>query len=318
MAGVSAPPLPPGLARNGGSDDASVCYEAWTRIGGDAMRRGEFREALEAYVIARQWAELGDDPAHEDAADLNVARARIETGEARRGEDGLREILLRTSDLRLAWHAAYHLASSLRKQGRYERALTYAQRAMEKAAALEAQDLIAPTHNLLGNILLNESHLEQALAEYRTSLAIREASDADVRWPRAILQENIGYCLLLLRRFDEGRGRIEEALSLAEEVGDRRCRAECLQDLCYADLLEGRYEQALDHGRRALEDAETAGYSDIEENCHYLMGEIGSRTGDLDSRDLHFSRLQANHPELPFLKDFLCAVDVTGIITLKR
>jgi hypothetical protein len=40
--------------------------------------------------------------------------------------------------------------------------------------------------------------------------------------------------------------------------------------------------------------------------------------GDVAARDAHFQQLQSLHPELPFLKDFLCAVDVTQIITLKR
>ena len=54
-------------------------------------------------------------------------------GQAREAEDGLREILLRAEDDRVAFLAAYHLASSLRKQSRFERSLSYARRAMELA-----------------------------------------------------------------------------------------------------------------------------------------------------------------------------------------
>jgi hypothetical protein len=108
------------------------------------------------------------------------------------------------------------------------------------------------------------------------------------------------------------------ALDLAEETDDRRCRAECLQDLCYAYLMNGRIEDAIVEGRRALDAALASEFQDISENCHYLLGELGSRSGRYEMRDHHFEALQKLHPEVPFLREFLCTVDVTDVITLKR
>jgi len=48
------------------------------------------------------------------------------------------------------------------------------------------------------------------------------------------------------------------------------------------------------------------------------LGELGSRSGRFEMRDRHFEALQHLHPEVPFLQDFLCTVDVTELITLKR
>jgi tetratricopeptide (TPR) repeat protein len=239
-------------------------------------------------------------------------------GDARGGEEGLREILLRAPDARTAFHAAYNLACSLRRQGRYDRALSYARRAMERATSIGSADLLAPVHNLLGNIHLNQNYLDEALEEYETALELRTRQKSDTRFSRAILQENIGYCLILKRRVDDGLAHLRDALTLADETGDLRCRAECLQDLCYAHLMDGRLDQAIDDGRRALAVAETSGFTDIAENCHYLLGELGSRSGRLDMRDQHFGALQKLHPEVPFLREFLCTVDVTDVITLKR
>ena len=196
--------------------------------------------------------------------------------------------------------------------------MTYARRALERAASLDAVDCLAMIHNLIGNLHLSQSYLDEALAEYRTALALRESQEGDTRYSRAIVLENLGYCLLLQQRLDEGTARIHEALALAREVEDRRCEAECLQDMCYGLLLQDRYDEAILKGEAALEMAAEAGYDDIDENCHYLLGELGSRTDDAERRDRHFQRLQNLHPELPFLRDFLCAVDVTQIITLKR
>lgn len=288
---------------------------AWSERAAAAVQRGDFATAIDYY---RRLRVLADSPEAEDKADLNIAMVRLQMGEARRGEDGLREILLRTSDPRIAFHAAYNLACSLRQQGRYERAMTYARRALERARALGSIDLLAPVHNLLGNVHLNQNYLDQALAEYEIALSLRRSQEGDTRFSRAILEENIGYCLILKRQVGEGLERLHGALRLAEETGDRRCRAECLQDLCYAYLMDGRIEAAIAEGERALEAANGGEFRDIVENCHYLLGELGSRSGRLEMRDQHFEALQNFHPEVPFLREFLCTVDVTDVITLKR
>jgi len=262
--------------------------QGWNELGASAVQRGDFAAALEAYQKALAAAR---DRAASDRAEINIATVRLQMGDTKGGEEGLREILLRATDARIAFHAAYNLASSLRKQGRYERALAYARRAMERARAVGSTDLIAPVHNLLGNVLLNQNYLDEALAEYETALDLRRRQPGDTRFSRAILEENIGYCLILKKQGAAGIARLRGALVLAEEIGDSRCRAECLQDLCYADLLDGRHEDAIAEGERALAQATRASFADIEENCHYLLGELGSRTGRTALRDRHFDAL---------------------------
>lgn len=314
------PPAPPGPISDDPPEDelGGEDYSGLKERGKTATLRGEFRAALEAYSRAREIARAGGDADRIDEADLNVAMVLLQIGEARKGEEGLREILLRAPDSRVGVAAAYNLASSLRKQGRHERAMVYAKRAFERARDIGATDCLAMVHNLLGNLYLSQSYLDQALAEYQQAIRLREAEGGDTRYSRAIVLENLGYCLLLKQRLDEGTARLQEALDLARQVEDRRCEAECLQDLCYGLLLLGDHEAAVRCGESALELSTRAEYRDIEENCHYLLGELGSRMDDVQARDAHFQQLQSLHPELPFLKDFLCAVDVTQIITLKR
>ncbi len=296
----------------------SALYRSLAERGARKLREGDFPAALEAYERALELARAQGDSARIDRAELDRAVVLLQMGEARRAEEGLREILLRAEDPLVAWSAAYNLSSSLRQQGRYDQALRYARRAFERAQAMGTPETLAPVHNLLGNIYLCRSYLVQALREYEKALELRRSQPGDTRYSRAILEDNIGYCLLLLKRLDEGVATIRRALALAEEVGDRRCRAECLQDLCYGLLLQGRHEEAIPMGEAAIREARGMGFADIVENCHYLLGELGNRTGDFRRRDRHFQQLQQMHPELPFLKDFLCSVDVTGIITLKR
>jgi len=304
-------------ARPAEGPDASR-FSALNAAGRQATLSGDYQQAMEKYAEAFGLAAKLGDPHMISVARLNRAMVLITMGEARRGEEGLREILLGTADPRVAFSAAYNLASSLRKQGRYERAMVYARRAMDRSRELGADDLAAGAHNLIGNILLNQSYADDALAEYGRALALRRMLPGDHRFSIAILEENIGYCQLIKGELRDGIDRILGALALADEVGNLRCRAECLQDLCYAHLLLDEFELASDYGEQALTLARDAGYDDVVENCHYMLGEIGLRTGDLERRDLHFELLQERHPELPFLRDFLCLVDVSSIITLKR
>jgi tetratricopeptide (TPR) repeat protein len=282
------------------------------------MRRGDFALARARYASALDETRAHGLRGDTDRAELNLAMARLECGEVKAAEEGLREIHLRSSDPRVAFTAAYHLASSLRRQGRYDQSARYAARALERAEILGDPDALAPIHNLLGNLLLARSYPVDAMREYEIALGLRECQPGDTRWSRALLFDNIGYCLVLQGRTAEGLERIRIALGMAEEIGDCRCVAECHQDLCYALLLNGDLADAGAHGRAALDAATRHGYPDVEENCHYMLGEIGSRTADYESRNSHFDALQRNHPELPFLREFLCSVDVTGMITLKR
>jgi len=301
--------------------DAHRLVESFTEFserGRQATLRGDFRAALRAYRVARAHAVRIGEPGRIDASELNVAMVRLQLGRAREAEDGLRAILLRTADPRRAFAAAYHLASSLRKQGRHEKAMAYAERALDRARRLGAIDLVAAAESLVGNILLAQSYADRALAHYLVALELRGRETTDNRYSRAILLENIGYCRCQLGELEDAIETLSAALVLADDVRDRRCRAECLQDLCYAHLLRGELRPARAYGEAALALAVAARYDDIEENAHYLLGELFGRRGDPVRRDEHFLRLQERHPELPFLKDFLCAVDVTRIITLKR
>lgn len=304
--------------RSGAASATYATYDEAAVAGADAVRRGDFAAALDAYGTSAELARSEGDPTKIDKAALNIAMARLQAGDAGSAEEGLREILLRSREPRLAFTAAYHLASSLRKRGKLEKARGYAHRAMERASALAAPDLIASTRNLLGNILVLQSRFEEAIAEYRSALATWDRQPGDTRYLRAILLENLGYALVVSQHPDEGIAMLTSAKRLADEVGDLRCRAEALQDLCYGSLLRDDLGAALGFGKAALDLSTRMRYDDIEENCHYLLGEIGSRSGDARLRDEHFGMLQERHPELPQLKELLCAIDVTQIITLRR
>lgn len=293
-------------------------YQTRQQGGIEKVRSGDFPGALgdfeAALALARQ---IGDVTLlHETQA--NVSMVYIQLGEEHKAEAGLREILLKSRDPKVLFGAAYNLAVCQRKQGRYGRAQFYARKAMENAGRIRNASNRAACRNLLGNILMNQSRLEEALDQYRRALRIRRRQKEDVRFSIAILLENIGYTYLLKKKYARGASMITKALALATAVGAKRCIAEGYQDLCYANMLMGRYAEATEMGERALALAREAGYRDVEKNCFYLLGETAHLDGRGEERDRHFQSLQSLHPELPFLRDFLCAFDLSDIITLKH
>ncbi len=266
---MKRPPAPPSPGE----------YDRLKAAGIAKVRAGEHREALAAFERAREAAGAGKDPDLVHEATANVSMVLIQLGEDRRAEAGLREILLRSRNPKILFGAAYNLAVSQRKQGRYERARFYALKAMENAGKVRDASNRAGCHNLLGNILMNESRLDEALVEYRKALRIRRRQRGDARFSIAILLENIGYTWLLKKQFRRGAAAITRALEVATEVGAKRCTAESFQDLCYAHMQMKKYSVATLYGERALALAKENGYRDVEKNCYYLLGESAHLDG---------------------------------------
>ena len=127
--------------------------------------------ALAAYDRARELGVASRTTRRRDQAVLNVAMVRLQTEPGAEADEGLREILLRTTDPRIAYHAAYNLAAAC--AARHGTSAPWpTPGAPWSGPAIGADEFLAPAHNLLGNIHLTQSYLEEALAEYETALAI--------------------------------------------------------------------------------------------------------------------------------------------------
>src|SRR5438093_9490168 len=141
--------------------------------GAEKVRAGDFSAALESFSAALAVAQDLGDSVLQREAQANVAMVYIQLGEDRKAETGLREILLKSREPKVRFGASYNLAVSQRKQGRYGRARFYATMAMESAVRLQDLSARAGCHNLFGNILMNQSFMDEALIEHHSALRIR-------------------------------------------------------------------------------------------------------------------------------------------------
>ena len=90
--------------------------------GAEKVRQGLFHEALGEYIEAHDIARMIGDAEMVFEAISNLSMVRLELGEVRSAQKGLREIILRSRNERVVLGASYNLAVSLRKQGNFARA----------------------------------------------------------------------------------------------------------------------------------------------------------------------------------------------------
>lgn len=299
------------------SADLIARYTELTARGAEELNHGEFRKALQTFEETRRIAVELKDHTLTFRATCYVSSSRLAMGDIQEAEAGLREIILESDDEQVVYLASSNLASALRRQGRLEKALFYAKRAVRAVDKLEFPVWKASCHNLVGNIYMNMSYLDDALAEYRFAIAIAERGGLTSSVPVDYFKDNLGYCLLLKKRHRQGIAIILEALQVALSNGNARCIAECHQDLSFAYMQLKQYPLAEEYGEKSLRLATEQDYKDIVKNCYYLLGEINLLMGREEQSNRYFDRLQELYPNLGTLKDFLRTFDVSNIINLK-
>jgi tetratricopeptide (TPR) repeat protein len=300
------------------ASDPRGSYSDLSAEGDQLVRRGDFRRAIDNFERAIRLAEELQDQQLLVKALCNLSSARLASGDIKGAEKGLRQILLRTQDPQTIFATSSNLASALRRQGRFDRALMYAKRALEACQSLDNVVWKATCHNLIGNIYMNMSYLDEAIVEYRFALALGDKGGLGSAYPVDYIKENLGYCLLLKKRFRQGIAMIRGALAIALVNSNTRCISESHQDLSFAYMQTKELALAREHGEKALTLALDQTYKDIQKNCYYLLGEIHFLLGDEAQSDIYFDRLQEFFPHMPVIKDFLRNFDVSSIINFKN
>lgn len=293
----------------------STEFDDLRNLGQKAVEEGNLEEAETRFDQALSWARDHGSDRQRDLALCNRAAVAIEL----RCDEGqvaqLREVLLRNSDPTNSLLAAYHISIfyQLSKKN-HKKSLFYARIAHGRAELLDRPNLLASSHNQLGNALLGECFVEEACTEYETALRLMPGQ-ASI-W-RARILDNLGYCRILQKRFDEGYAFLYESLQLLRRLKADRYQVSTRLDLSFAHLETGRYRHALHQGIAALGLAERTGQDDSVKNALYLVGEAANLSGDLDAASSHFRRLQRQFfPEASYLPNFLLAVDVRKLINL--
>lgn len=289
-------------------------FESLNQRGHAAAEAGLLDEAIAHFDQLLAVARQTGDPRLIDLAFCNRAAVAIVLGEGEREIGRLREILMHNVDPVNARLAAYNIARYFEVSKSFKKALFYARIAHERSCLQGRRDWIASSHNLIGNILLAESFVPEAVEEYEKALAAMSAGSQV--WMARILA-NLGYCRVVQHRPAEGFTLLFKSLRILRSHGAERYQMTTHLDLCFAYLEAHRYGRARKHGEAALAIAERLGESEAMKNALYLLGEAANLSGHEVTARRYFSRLQSDFfPQADYLAPMLLAVNVRKLVNL--
>jgi tetratricopeptide (TPR) repeat protein len=290
-------------------------YEALRDRGERAVTRGDLAGARSLLERALALAEEIGDPDLRDRALCNLAALLVETGDGAPLMTGLRQVLMRNRDELNCYLAAYALARAHDLNQDYKKAIFYARIGLDRVQRLDMPQRSAMCHNLMGNLLLAESHLDEACAEYERALALTaELSPLQL----ALLLDNVGYCRLLRGRHIEGFGLVFRSLRILRRLNARGYQRGPHISLAFGYLEIGRYHRAVRHGFAALRLAEEVGDDQTVKNALYLLGEAASEIGSPDDARRCWETLQRRfYPGQQRLADALMTVGVRRLLNLR-
>ena len=299
-----------------GRDFGSMTVEELRAQGKKAVSRGDLNRADSLFDAAVCRATETNDP-DRDRLLCNLAAVRTELGTVGDLLPELRNILLRSQSGDVNCLAAYHLARNFELKKAFKKAMFYAQMSRDRADEAENPDFRASALNLLGNILLAESHEEAAIEAYEEALTVMPEGD---EVGRARILDNVGYCRALAGRPFEAFPFLHESLRILRRNKAERWLVSTHLDLCFAHLEVSRLSWARRHGEIALKLATRTGSDDDHRNALYLLGEVATLSGDEFACHEYFGLLQDRfYPEADRAStiELLIAVGVRELVNLR-
>lgn len=294
---------------------SSEVYRQFREKGVAAIRDGLWEEALPPLTRAWEWADEQGDEELRDRAFCNLSIVKIELRQTEGCLAELGEILLRSQDPEGRWLAGYNIARAYELDKKFERGLFYARIARDQARAMDRPDLLAVSHNRLGNLYLGASKTTEATREYEQALELLGSSDPSVHFARIL--DNLGYCRVLQGRLEEGFRLLFRSWRILRSQHSKEALVSLHLDLSFAHLEIERPRHGARHASKALELARELGDRDSVKNALFLLGESASLGGDEDGARRYYSELQTYYPELPVVTDILLAVDTRQMINLR-
>jgi tetratricopeptide (TPR) repeat protein len=295
-------------------------YDELLRFGERAVGADDFERAVEIFADAESIAHEMGEIDLTDRAFCNRCSVLVELDRGADQIPKLKEILLRSSDTRNRFLAAYCTGVAYYISEDLERAAGYARRATGLAHELGDQNLERRSLNLVGTLAARDSRFDEAEDAFRLCLEAHRDADGYQRVMAAQVEDNLGYVMMCTDRLDEGIRSCEAARAVLEEMGAEHYLCEVLQDLCYGYVLADELGAAFASGERALELAIEHNDQQIAKNCLFLLSEIAVRRGDTFGARRYLHELTAYYPEAGISEeiiDVFLATDLTTVVNLR-
>ncbi len=291
--------------------------EATRRVALEHLEKGAFREALESFDSALSLVAGVDDQELIDWVRACRSAASVELSPPEDELVELKRILLRSSDPQTCFRAAYNSARAYELARDYGKALFYNRIARQNALATGDELLRIGAEAQSGNIHVANSSFAEAETAYRRALEASKPPSPVQPAFRALLRDNIGYCLMSLGEVEKGLELVLEAFEFLEADDHIGHTLYPLLDLCFGYLQLDRYSEARFFGEAGLERAGLMRVPSYEKNLLYLVGEACHLGGDDEAAASYFDRLASFYPEFRNLRAYLEVFDFRNVINLR-
>ncbi|MDL1948395.1 hypothetical protein FBQ97_01090 [Acidobacteria bacterium ACD] len=282
-----------------------------------ALTSGDLDTSLVAYDESLSCARRTGDDAFVDWIYACRAAAVAEASPAGDELVELKRILLRGRDAQTAFRAAYTAARVYELRRDYRKALFYNRIARQHADELEDGLLAVGCANQGATLLVVDSRFDEAAEAYRRALELAGTEPRVPELYRALLKDNLGYCLIASDRVPDGLSLVHEALGTIEGLGARSQTVFPLLDLCFGYLKANRFEEARYFGEEGLDRCAGCNDPTVEKNLLYLLGEACHLSGDASAAEGYFDRLASLYPEFRNLRAYLDVFDFRNVINLR-
>jgi len=291
-------------------------YLRLTRLAQRAFSHGRLERALALFTAAEDEAKRAGDRELSDRAFCNRCVVLLELDRLDGAVSELKSVLMRVRDPFTAWMAAYYTAQVYKADGNINRALAYARRATELARACPEPRAMAASANEHGTLALLDSHFAEAGEQFELALTLAGDDHVDAIG-RAIIRDNLGYCMMCTGRAEEGMALCRDAAAAIETAGARQYLAEVYQDLCYGSLQGGDFDDARTWGEQALKLAHQFKHPTVARNTLMLLADAAMDAGDEEASEHYLQSLAEHYPDFRGMKSFLRAFNVREVINLK-
>jgi tetratricopeptide (TPR) repeat protein len=290
-------------------------YEALRERASESLKLRDLRAALEVFDRALDVARRLGERDLEDVAYCNRSAVAIRLGIDDDSLRSLRQMLMRTSDSRIAYLSAYNLCQACDNHKDYRKALFYARIASRYALELGEAEQQAAATNQIGNALVALNDFAGGLKEYEQAESLVADTESE---RRSLILSNLGYCYFLTGATHEGFRAVFLALRMARRL--RAPVAEAAAHLClsFAYLLAERPWYALRHGSESLEIAEILNDEESMKYALLLLGEAYKQGGKVVAARECFELLQRTYyPGMGEVPEMLLGVDICRVINLR-
>ena len=291
-------------------------YLRLTKLAQRAFAHGRLQRSLRLFEVAEAEAQRLGERELCDRAFCNRCVVLAELDRLGGVAIELKQVLIRSRDPFTAWMAAYYTSQLYEFDGNVARALAYARRASELAAACGERRALVHSANQHGVLALKDSHFAEASERFSDALRLGAEERTDTV-TLAIIRDNLGYCLMCTGKVGEGMALCGDAAAALEAAGSRQFLPEVYQDLCYGNLQQGHLGEATLAGERALALAREFEHPSVERNTLMLLADAAMDTNDEAAADAYLERLSAHYPDFRGMKAFLHAFNVREVINLK-